>query len=188
MGWRYVAFRTGFELKKRTGLFKKIFPTEPPFKAYYTLKEWKQKARPFFFSSKEELPLIQPVSDDLSSDFQKLERFEHRFFSSMEFRLGKNYDWTTNLDSGFKYNKNAHWIDFNDYSEAAGDINFVWEPSRFSYLYIYIRYEQYAGVDCSKQVFADIERWMDNNKINCGPNFKCSLEISLRTLNWTFAL
>lgn len=188
MGWRYVAFRTGFELKKRTGFFKKNFPTEPSFKTYYTLNEWKQKASSFFFSSKEELTLLKPVSDSLSLDFKKLLRFEHRFFSSLEFKLGQEYDWITNPDSGFRYNKDLHWIDINDYSETAGDIKFVWEPSRFSYLYTYIRYEQFAGVDCSRQIFADIERWIDNNKINCGPNFKCSQEISLRTLNWTFAL
>ena len=37
-------------------------------------------------------------------------------------------------------------------------------------------------------VFNEIEDFIDKNPINQGPNYKCSQEISLRILNWTFAL
>jgi len=188
MGWRYVIFRSGFEFKKRTGLLKKRFPVNPELKSFYRLNTWKASAQPFFFASKKELQFKFPLSEELSTAYQKLSAFDYTFFSSLEFKLGDKFDWVTNPENGFRYNDNAHWIDINDYSQEAGDIKFVWEPSRFSNIYTFIRFEQYSGVDCSKQVFAQIEDWISKNDINRGPNFKCSQEISLRILNWTFAI
>jgi len=188
MGWRYVIFRSGFEFKKRTGLLKKGFPVKPELKYFYTLSSWKTNARPFFFGSKKDLQFKFPLSEELTTAYQKLSAFEYTFFSSLEFKLGDKFDWVTNPENGFRYDDKAHWIDINDYSQEAGDIKFVWEPSRFSNIYTFIRYEQYSGVDCSKQVFGQIEDWISKNGINCGPNFKCSQEISLRILNWTFAI
>jgi len=188
MGLRYIIFRSSFEFKKRSGLLKKRFPISPPAKTFCSLNKWKETAKPFFFNSKEELKLSQPLSEKLRASHRKLSMGEHLFFSSLEFNLGTYHDWITNPDSGFKYDNKAHWTDINDYSKEAGDIKFVWELSRFSNIYTFIRYEQYSGLDGSEQVFREIEDWIDNNVINSGPNFKCSQEISLRILNWTFAL
>jgi hypothetical protein len=188
MGWRYVIFRSVFEVKKRTGLLKKDFPLSPENKNYYTLNSWREHAAPFFFNTKAQLQFNQPLSDQLIDSYKKLSNHQYTFFSSLEFKLGHDFDWVTNPETGFKYNDQAHWIDINDYSKEAGDVKFVWEPSRFSHIYTFIRYEQYSGIDCSKQVFDEIERWININGINQGPNFKCSQEISLRILNWTFAL
>ncbi len=37
-------------------------------------------------------------------------------------------------------------------------------------------------------MFGQITDWIEKNSLNCGPNYVCSQEISLRLLNWTFAL
>ncbi len=42
--------------------------------------------------------------------------------------------------------------------------------------------------DQSEPVFGEIDSWIAANPVNCGPNWRCSQEISLRVLNWTFAL
>jgi hypothetical protein len=110
------------------------------------------------------------------------------FFSSLTYPLGVNYDWVTNPDNGYRYDIGRHWTDINDFSSEAGDIKFVWEKSRFSYLYAVIRYDFHHGCDCSGFVIREILSWIDANPLNCGPNYKCSQEISLRILNWTFAL
>ncbi|MEJ5994816.1 heparinase II/III family protein [Pedobacter sp. Du54] len=188
MGWRYIFFRTGFELKKRTGLLKNKFPIQPQFNRAYDLESWKREVQPFFFESKEKLIFEENLTDELTKDYQKLVDFEYPFFSSLHYKLGASYDWITNPATGYRYNTALHWLDINDYDPKAGDIKFVWEPSRFSHLYTIIRYDKHAGVDCSKHVFDEIERWIAANPINQGPNFKCSQEISLRVMNWTFAL
>jgi len=188
MGLRYIVFRSGFEIKKRTGILKRKFPTNPPIKSFYTLADWKNQNQPFFFKNKEDVTFNQPLSEELDEAYQKLSNFCYTFFSSQEYELGPDYDWMTNPSNGYKYNSELHWLDINDYDPKVGDIKYVWEPSRFSHLYTIIRYDKHAGRDCSKQVFKEIERWLDHNQINKGPNFKCSQEISLRLMNWIFAL
>src|SRR5690606_31467472 len=87
-----------------------------------------------------------------------------------------------------RYDSNKHWLNINDFSKEAGDIKYVWEPSRFSHLYTIIRYDQQSGEDGSQLAFDEIASWINSNPINAGTNFKCSQEISLRVLNWVFAL
>ena len=58
----------------------------------------------------------------------------------------------------------------------------------FHFLYDVIRYDYHFNHDCSKIVFKEILSWIDHNPQNCGPNYRCSQEISLRVLNWIFAL
>src|SRR5690606_32684661 len=50
------------------------------------------------------------------------------------------------------------------------------------------RYDYHFNVDLSEFVFSDIESWIDANPTNQGPNWRCSQEISLRILNWCYAL
>lgn len=185
MGFRYIVYRLGFELKKKLGLLKVNFPVNPPIEKFISLNEWRKKFRffgvSFLDSSIEnnsfEAPEIEPLLDG-----------NIQFFHSEWRNLGLDYDWITNPDTGFKYDVSKHWLDIQDYSIEAGDIKFVWEKSRFSYLFQIIRYDQFTSKDHSKWVFNEINSWIDANPINCGPNYRCSQEISLRILNWTYAL
>ncbi|MCF0072438.1 heparinase II/III family protein [Dyadobacter sp. CY261] len=108
-----------------------------------------------------------------------------RYFSGQWFQIS---DWHTNPLTGFVYDRREHWSGINDFSREAGDIKFVWEKSRFTFLYDLIRYDFHFSDDQSAQVFDLITDWIDKNPVNCGPNWKCSQEISLRVLNWVFAL
>ena len=67
--------------------------------------------------------------------------------------IGKNYNWITNPDTGFKYDINKHWTEIADYSKEAGDIKYVWEKSRFSFLYDIIRYDYHFNEDCATICF-----------------------------------
>ncbi len=55
-------------------------------------------------------------------------------------------------------------------------------------MYDIIRYDYHFDKDCGELVFSEIISWINANPVNCGPNYRCSQEISLRVLNWTFAL
>jgi len=188
MGWRYTQFRIKHELLRRTGLLKKKFPISPAYKQYLTLQGWKKNSGKFFFCSKESLSFQRQPSEAIEGRFKKLMTGKFMFFNSNEFNIGSNYDWITNPDTGYKYDTKKHWKIIADYSKEAGDIKYVWEKSRFSYLYDIIRYDYQFDKDCSQFVFSEILSWIKVNPINCGPNYRCSQESSLRVLNWTFAL
>ena len=188
MGWRYVSFRSRYELMRRTGLLKRKFPVNPLFKQYCSLGQWKQQPAKFFFTDRESLAIPRNRDVVLKERFDKIKSGNFLLFSSVPANLGIDYDWVTNPDSGHKYDVNKHWTEIPDYSKEAGDIKFVWEKSRFSYLYDIIRYDYHFNEDQAAFVFNDISSWIKSNPVNCGPNYRCSQEMSLRVLNWIFAL
>lgn len=188
MGWRYVSFRLRYEVLRRSGLLKNKFPTKPVFKQYLTLGAWKKQSAQFFFANKEGLNIARNPTPELKEAFTNIQNGKLLLFNSTPADLGKDHDWVTNADSGFKYDIHKHWTEIADYSKEAGDIKYVWEKSRFSYLYTIIRYDYHFGEDCAEVVFRDIMSWINSNPVNCGPNYRCSQEMSLRVLNWTFAL
>ena len=188
MSWRYVVFRMIYILKTKMGVLKSKFPTEKPSFNLLTLEEWKKEAPSFFFSGKEKNCLKQDLSSLIEQTVKDMQEGQFVFFSSQKYDLGSDYDWVTNPDTGYRYDVNKHWTEIQDLSAEAGDIKFVWEKARFSFLYDIIRYDYHSAIDCSKFVFEQIESFIDHNPINRGPNYKCSQEISLRVLNWTFAL
>ena len=188
MGWRYLSFRAGYELRRRCGLLKLKFPAAPPFKQYITLEEWKKQPAIFFFKNNESLTFPRDPQPELKEIFSNIKDGKLLLFNSILTDLGKDYDWVTNPDTGFHYDKKKHWTEIEDYSKEAGDIKYVWEKSRFSFLYDIIRYDYHFNHDCAEFVFGEITSWIKSNPVNCGPNYRCSQEMSLRVLNWTFAL
>ena len=188
MGRRYTKFRVKHELLSRTGLLKKKFPVAPTYNQYISLEDWKNKSGNFFFRNKKSLSFPKNPTSETRERFQKLKEGKLLFFNSVEFNIGSHYDWVTNPDTGYKYDIQKHWTQIADLSKEAGDIKYVWEKSRFSYLYDVIRYDYHFDEDCAEFVFSEILSWINSNPINCGPNYRCSQETSLRVLNWTFAL
>jgi len=188
MGWRYTQFRVKHELMRRSGLLKNRFPVTPRFKQFIPLDEWKKTRGNFFFRNKESINLKKNPAPSLEERFIKIKEGKFIFFNSLEINIGKNYDWITNPDTAFQYDIHKHWTEIADFSKEAGDIKYVWEKSRFSYLYDIIRYDYHFDEDCAVFAFSEIISWIKSNPINGGPNYRCSQEISLRVLNWTFAL
>ncbi|CAL2105885.1 Heparinase II/III-like protein [Tenacibaculum sp. 190524A02b] len=188
MGMRYVFFRVSYIVKSKIGWHKKVFPINPDSKEFITLEQWKENLPPFFFYGKKikglEVSKIQKLVDAVKS----IKEGEYLFFNKEKINLGKNYNWITNPSTGFVYDAKKHWSEIQDISSEAGDIKYVWEKARFSFLYDLIRYDFHSKEDQSELVLAEIESFIDKNPVNQGPNYKCSQEISLRVLNWTFAL
>lgn len=188
MGYRYVQFRVRYELMKKTGLLKNKFPSAPAYKQYISLEDWKAQKTQFFFTDKESIKVSRKQDNNILERYEQLLQGKFLLFNSILTDLGTDYDWVTNPDSGHKYDIKKHWTEIADYSKEAGDIKYVWEKSRFSYLYDIIRYDYHFDNDCAEQVFNDILWWIKSNPVNMGPNYRCSQEMSLRVLNWTFAL
>jgi hypothetical protein len=186
MGLKYVLFRVWFLLQRKTGLLKKRFIIKPPFINTITLLDWKKSI--FFVKCKEELTFPKNKIETLKNEAESILKGDYFFFSSTKFSLGVDYDWVTNLDIGFKYDISKHWSEINDYASESGDIKYVWEKSRFSFLNTIIRYDYHFDEDQSEFVFNEIENWIDKNPINMGPNYVCSQEMTIRCFNWIFAL
>ncbi len=183
MGFRYVLHRVGYEVSRRTGFLKSRFPVRPDFQEFISRKDWQKLTvrSPDLYLNK--------VSGSEPRNLQKrVEAFKAgrlTFFGGEEYEV---VDWLTNPSTGYRYDATKHWTEIPDFSAEAGDIKYVWEKSRFTFLHDLIRYGVHSKEDQSAIVFGEIESWITANPVNCGPNWRCSQEISLRVLNWTFAL
>lgn len=185
MGWRYVLFRAGYWLQAKTDLLKLRFPKRATRRSFMGIQEWRNN-KPAFLFDPEKLTLQRNAGiTDLKWRVEQIKKGSFRYFSDQFFEM---LDWHTNPLTGFVYPKYQHWSEVNDFSPKAGDIKFVWEKSRFTFFYDLIRYDFHFSEDQSVKVFELITDWIDKNPVNCGPNWKCSQEIALRVLNWTFAL
>lgn len=182
MGFRYVRYRIGHLMKTQTRYYIRNFPIAPAPKDYITLESWRKSTVQWF------LPDSPQLNEFVSPPYPSCLDGTIKFFNS-EFRLlGKEYDWVTNPETKFKYKADQHWSLINDFSSASGDIKFVWEKSRFAFIYDLIRYDAFSGSDHSDWIWKEILSWIAANPINAGPNYKCSQEISLRSLAWISAL
>ncbi len=188
MGVRYILFRLFYIIKTKCGYQKKIFPINPKSKTFTSLKNWKKNLPPFFFNGKNIVGLKKNPSKIIKNNYNDIINGTYIFFNKKKINLGKKYDWVTNPINNFKYDIRKHWSEINELSKTSGDIKYVWEKARFVYLYDIIRYDYHFEKDQSEFVFNQIENFIDLNPINQGPNYICSQEISLRILNWTFAL
>ena len=188
MGWRYILFRVKYIIDIKTGKFKSKFPTQPEFKTFITLSNWRNNTPTFFFQGKHIKGLQPNPTPILKENFDKIKSGEIQFFSHSWFNLGVDFDWITNPETNYKYDISKHWSEIESLSKESGDIKYVWEKARFSYVYHVIRYDFHYQDDQAEFVLSEIEDFITKNPLNQGPNYVCSQEISLRVLNWTFAL
>ena len=188
MGFRYLFFRVYYTIKTKIGWQKKVFPTQPKVSEFTSLENWKNNLPPFFFYGKDISNLPKEEKEILAKNFQEIQNGVFTFFNKTKVNLEEANDWVTNPLTGFQYDIHKHWSEIQDLSKEAGDIKYVWEKARFSFLYDVIRYDYHFNDDQSTYVFQEIEDFIKKNPINQGPSYKCSQEISLRVLNWTFAL
>lgn len=188
MGTRYVAYRVRHEFEKKTGQLKKKHPYNLSPSLPISLTDWKSSKKEFLIDAKEKLQIQKINSQQLKEKAEKIISGELLFFNANWLFLGKDYNWITNPSNGYQYDNKKHWSEIPDLSEEAGDIKFVWEKSRFSYLLTLIRYDYHFDQDLSEFIFSEIDSWIIANPINQGPNWRCSQEISLRIFNWCFAL
>lgn len=194
MGWRYVAFRAWYEFKRKSGLLKRTFPLYATTVDFIGLNEWRSLPVKFFFDGKESafsssdflLTANDPeVLNQLERKFSAFQRGELLFYGAKWVTVK---DWHTHPETGYRYGQTVHWSEIPDFSAEAGDIKYVWEKGRFTFLFDLIRYDHHFQFDAAETVFGEIESWIKANPVNQGPHWRCSQEISLRVLNWTFAL
>ena len=179
-----MVYRFFNEFEKKLGVLKKKHPINPSPSFFVSWSEWKKTLPTYYISSRESTKLEKIQTDTLKEDALRLLNGEVCFFNYEWKKLGKDYNWITNPQTGYVYDIQKHWSEIADLSQEAGDIKYVWEKSRFTYLLTIIRYDHHFDKDNSEFVFSEIEDWIDGNPINQGPNWRCSQEISVRIFNW----
>ncbi len=187
MGPEYVVFRSKYEFLRRAGLLKKKYPTELPSHSFITLEQWRGTRPRFLFDDRNEIT-VSGVSDCLKKRVKRILQGDVLFFSSLWMERGKLESWTKNPESGKDFGAGIHWSQIESYDPQKGDIKYVWERARFSYLLDVMRYDAATKEDHSKFVFGEITDFIKHNPLNTGPNYVCSQEISIRILNWLFLL
>ncbi|QYH37973.1 heparinase [Algoriphagus sp. NBT04N3] len=188
MGARYIKYRVFHELEKRTGILKKRHPQSKELISFVSWDNWKKESPAFLFESRSSFNQQLAHDPELADRISKMKEGIFRFFFHQEYNLGPNYDWITHPVSKKKFSNQLHWSEIPDLDPELGDIKYVWEKSRFTYLLEVIRHDQISGEDHSLWVKNEICSWISQNPINSGPNWRCSQEISLRIFNWCFAL
>ena len=87
--------------------------------------------------------------------------------------------------SDIAFDSTRHWSQISHDSNI--DIKFIWEPSRFSFVYTFVR--AYAATQDEKYAEAfwqSILDWTEHNPPNTGPNWMDGQEIAIRLMAWTF--
>ena len=184
-GLVYVIYRIYYELLRMSGVLKFFFPSPNKVSKFVTIDEWKELNIPFIFIPSELLSFPKIKYPDLVTRKNRILNGEVEYFNKEWKQVS---DWFLNPDTGYNYKSDKHWTQIKDIDPLAGDIKYVWEKSRFTYLIDIMRYDYHFIDDHSEFVFKEIENWISNNPINLGPNYKCSQEISLRCFNWIFLL
>ncbi|WP_073399464.1 heparinase II/III family protein [Mucilaginibacter sp. OK098] len=188
-GPRYAAFRLKYEISKKSGLYKSRFPVHFKIKQYIDLDNWRQSySDKFITPAKEDFDKAGiSRSDKLQFQLSKILKGEILFFNFDWKHIGFENDWKEHPVSKYNYPL-VHWTKMPIYDKDTGDIKYVWEKSKFSYLLYVLRNDLHNNQDHSSFVFNEIERWIDQNKPNIGPQYICSQEMGIRLINWCFAI
>lgn len=185
MGFQYVFFRFWHEIQVRTGLLMLRFPVTSKHLPYFSKEEWLDQNQQFSLGLAASGLTRNAQLSGLRERAAHIRENRFLYFND-QWRAAS--DWHTNPENGLTYKKNTHWSKTPTLSRQAGDIKYVWDKSRFCFLFDLLRSDFHFEKDQSKLVFELIEDWIDQNPVNRGPNWICGQEISLRVINWISAL
>lgn len=188
MGLHYFTFRLKHELLRRTGFLVRRFPVNPP---EIPAPEWNKVINALAswpWQAKNQIEFVPSKLSSAEAEVSQIFSFRLRLFSGVVHSYQGRNDWHRHPETGYVYDKNRHWTKIPDFSAQSGDIKFVWERGRFGHIQTIMRFDLQSGLDHSGWVLEELESFINENPINCGPHYRCSQEISLRVINWLGAL
>ncbi len=181
-GIQPLLFRLWYIFCCRSGLMRLRFPHKNYTAIRNFAHHWQHTSSVFF-----DFPESGFSLEDVTPLKKKMEGYRQGKFLYFQKIWYLSQDWHGHPVTGSEFDRDIHWSGIRDIS-AQGDIKYIWEKSRFSFIYDFIRYGHYTGEDTAKEVFSLIDDWIRENPVNRGPNWMCSQEISIRVLNWFFVL
>lgn len=211
MGLSWTIFRTNYELKRKTGILKLKFPvqefsdeefintiSESNLRTSEELSNYvKQNRNKFFFGSKDLYLFKQYLDTNLNEENKnKIIQIADNaiegqiyYFSHWTADCGQLINWHSNPITKYQWPKDKHWVDLDGLSRTSGDIKYVWEASRFTQVFYFVRaYTITKNEKYAQAYWEQIEHWIKENPYQLGANWKCGQEISFRTFAWIFGL
>lgn len=199
MGFNWALFRTNYEIKKKMGLLRKQFPSfvyeEIQLNKYLREKKkikdlLNQSRHRYFFSEiPEELNKFNEFNLEKAiteADSICSQKFKYFSYHSIQFN---EIDWHLNPNNKKVAPSNKHWTEIPDLGSEFGDIKWVWELSRFTFVFPLVRAYAVSKNDRYVEVFwTFFEDFIKKNPPEMGPNYKCGQEMSFRIMAWTFGL
>lgn len=153
--------------------------------------------QPRFFFSPSKLPRASSATE-ICRQANRILAGKWPYFSHSWFQIGLPPDWRRNPLDGMRADHEGHWSKLGYRGErtgseevgpAGGDIKFVWEPSRFSVVYLLVRaYAANFDERYAEGFWSLIEDWAAKNPPNTGVNWVSGQEAALRVMAWCFGL
>jgi hypothetical protein len=111
------------------------------------------------------------------------------FFDLEAHDFGPAIDWNRDPKSGRRAPlRFGRWVDYRDYL-VAGDCKFVWEPNRHHHLVVLGRAYRATGDErYARALLEQLESWLDACPFARGMNWRSTLELGIRLINWVWAL
>ncbi|HEY5586663.1 MAG TPA: heparinase II/III family protein [Ruminiclostridium sp.] len=109
-------------------------------------------------------------------------------FASISLDYGSPINWHLQPLTQKEVDKRLKWYRIPDFDTDRGDIKVIWEASRFTHFYLFVRAYLITGERKYYKSFAEqLKSWLDNNEYSYGANYKCGQECSLRMINTLMA-
>jgi len=114
----------------------------------------------------------------------------HRFdlLGSGPTGLGERIDWALDFKSGRRWplvHVSRLPISYPDDS----DIKVPWELSRFQHLPLLAAAARLSGeARYRDEIGAQLDAWIEDNPVEFGPNWACTMDVAIRAANWVAAL
>ena len=98
-------------------------------------------------------------------------------------------DWHRDFKSGFRWDKTV-WFKNIEYGNTPGaDIKVPWEISRCQHLITLGQAYALTGDEkYSKEYVYQLIDWIENNKVQFGANWRCTMDVSIRAANWVISM
>lgn len=208
LGLRACAFQAGYRIQRKLGWQKRRFPLlewedaglqrylgkAVTAEAYVAAR--KQDQPRFFFAPGRPAEagaflatqVPEAARDALLEECQAIADGSFRFFSDRLASLGTPPDWSLNPFTHAHADVTLHWCDLPDFAASQGDVKILWEASRFGWTYALVRAYALTGEDRYANGFWTLlEHWLQVNRPNRGPQWKCGQECAFRLMALCFA-
>ncbi len=146
----------------------------------------------FFVDSKNKDKIVGIFKKEFSNKIKDIikdadEIGEHIFdlLGSGKTNLGEKINWHCDFKSGYCWNPKTFYLDIKYGDKKGVDVKVPWELSRFQHLTnLGQAYWLTDNKKYTKEFINEIEDWIDNNPLRYGVNWRCTMDVAIRTCNW----